>query len=229
MRGKYGTFKPIRIFKFHVILCCNQFLHFSHHFFFSIFGLFTIVQGPVKPRSRFCRGFSRLFCIFPIKICLLISSLHVDWSNTTERFVYSTISVATSGNDIVTTSFLMRSRIVLLPNKWAACEIFGFLGAFSNMYQWAYGRGPLCWICVRWRMWRVIGWQGTQFGKDWIVLEMACQIVVLSVLWYYLGCCMQILVANVSPWLLLLAVCLCSIPSPSQIRGTAFLAATKSL
>ena len=59
---------------------------FSHRFS-SVFGLFTIVQGSVE-------AVQGRFCTFPIKIFLLIASLRSDWSNTTERFLYSTVFAA---------------------------------------------------------------------------------------------------------------------------------------
>ena len=84
---------------------------FSHRFS-SVFGMFTIVQESVE-------AVQGRFFTFPIKICLLIASLRSDWSNTTERFLYSTVFAAASGNTTVAASFPMHSRIALLCNTWA--------------------------------------------------------------------------------------------------------------
>ena len=85
---------------------------FSHRFS-SVFGLFTIVQGSVEA----VQGRS---CTFPIKICLLMASLVAHWSNTTQRFLRSTVFAAVSGKILSQTSFATHSRIALLWNKWDA-------------------------------------------------------------------------------------------------------------
>ena len=53
---------------------------------------------------------------------LLMASLRLDWSNTIERFFYSTVFAVASGNTIVATNFPMRSHIALLCNTWATCK-----------------------------------------------------------------------------------------------------------
>ena len=75
-------------------------------------GLPALVQGSVE-------AVQGRFYTFPIKICLLIASLRSDWSNTTERFPYSTVFAVVSGNATVAASFPMRSRIALLCNTRA--------------------------------------------------------------------------------------------------------------
>ena len=85
---------------------------FSHHFS-SVFGLFTIVRGSVK-------AVQGCVCTFPIKICLLMVSLVAHWSNTTQRFLRSTVFAAVSGKILSQTSFATRSCIALLCNTWAA-------------------------------------------------------------------------------------------------------------
>ena len=85
---------------------------FSHRFS-SVFGLFTIVQGSVEAvQGRFL-----YFSI--IKICLLMASLVAHWSNTTQRFLRSTVFAVVSGKILSQTSFATRSRIALLCNTWA--------------------------------------------------------------------------------------------------------------
>ena len=81
--------------------------------FFHVFTPFFLCFWPVYTRSIVCQntveGLSTLvqgsieavqgrFCTFPIKICLLIASLHSDWSNTPEKFFYNTIFGVVSGN-----------------------------------------------------------------------------------------------------------------------------------
>ena len=103
--------------------------------FFHVFTPFFLCFWPVYSRSRVCQntfeGLSNLvqgsvedvqgrFCTFPIKIRLLMASLRPDWSNTTERFLCSTVFAAVSGNASVAASFPTRSRIALLRNTWPA-------------------------------------------------------------------------------------------------------------
>ena len=99
---------------------------FSH-----IFAPFFLCFWPIYNHSRVCQnkfeGLSNLvqgsvedvqghFCIFPIKIHLLMASLRPDWSNTTEILLYNTIFAAVSGNTTIAASFPMRSCIALLYN-----------------------------------------------------------------------------------------------------------------
>ena len=99
--------------------------------FFHVFTPFFLCFWPVYNRSRVCRntveGLSTLVqgsvkavegrsCTFPIKICLLMASLVAHWSNTTQRFLRSTVFAAVSGKILSQT----RSRIALLWNTWAA-------------------------------------------------------------------------------------------------------------
>ena len=65
---------------------------FSHRFPF-VFGLFTIVQGSLKTRSKVCRPsfkgmskpFKAVFVIFPSKFAYLMASLVAHWSNTIQN------------------------------------------------------------------------------------------------------------------------------------------------
>ena len=61
-------------------------------------GLSNLVQGSVEDVQG-------LFCTFPIKIHLLMANLRPNWSNTTERFLYSTVFAAVSGNASVAANF----------------------------------------------------------------------------------------------------------------------------
>ena len=102
----------------------------SQPLFFHVFTPFFLCFWPIYNHSRVCQntfeGLSNVvqssvedvpgrFCTFPIKIHLLMASLRPDWSNTTERFLYSRVFVAVSGNATVAA----RSRIALLRNTWA--------------------------------------------------------------------------------------------------------------
>ena len=84
--------------------------------FFHVFTPFFLCFLPVYNRSRVCQntfeGLSNLvqgsveavqgrFCTFPIKICLLMASLVAHWSNTTKRFLHSTVFAAVSVKDTV--------------------------------------------------------------------------------------------------------------------------------
>ena len=93
------------------------------HVFHTVFPLFLAClqsfKGLLKHSRRSVETVQGHFCTFPIKIFLLIANLLSDWSNTTERFLYNTVSAAISGNATVAASFSMRSRIALLCNTWA--------------------------------------------------------------------------------------------------------------
>ena len=72
LTGKNGSFKPVKIFEFYVILCRNQFFP-CFHIAFPLFlaclqsfkGLSKHGRRSVDPRSRVCGRRSRPFLYFP--------------------------------------------------------------------------------------------------------------------------------------------------------------------
>ena len=100
------------------------------HFFTPFFLCFWLVYNRSRVYQNTFEGLSNLvqgsvensqgrFCAFPIKIHLLMASLRPNWSNTTKRFLYSTVFTAASGNATIAASFPMCSHIALLCNTWA--------------------------------------------------------------------------------------------------------------
>ena len=129
LTGKNRSFKLVKIFEFYIILHRNQFFSCFHTVFplflaclQSFKGLSKHGRRSVDSRSRVCRSRSRPFLYFPIKICLLMASLVAHWSNTTKRFLRSTVFAVVSGMILSQTSFAMRSHIALLCNTWATCR-----------------------------------------------------------------------------------------------------------
>ena len=88
--------------------------------FFHVFKPFFLCFWPVSKRSRVCRNMveslsalvqesvkplKAVFVLFPIRICLLMANLVTHWSNTTKRFLRSTMFAAISEKDTITNQF----------------------------------------------------------------------------------------------------------------------------
>ena len=117
----------------------------------------------------------------------------IDWL-AIERWCYGIWGYRQSSTKYEDADYQIPCRVLVM---W---DIWWFVGV-QHIYQWAYGRGPLCWTHVMWKMWWIVGRLGVQLIMDRIVLDTTCQIVALSVLSYSYSCCIRILVASVSPWL----------------------------